>query len=191
MLSTYAAGAVDGWNMATAAGAGADFMADASRLGGAVASVHADLARALGVSTAALPVDRMRERLAVAAASVPELDRYVRGIEQRYDAMAGMSVTVQRVHGDLHLGQVLRTPQTWLLIDFEGEPGQPLGQRRQPDSPLRDIAGMLRSFAYAARQSSPGGASAAWVQRTSAAFCDGYAAGSGFDPRAHAEVLAV
>ncbi len=190
MLSAYAAGSVDGWSMATGFAAGADFDAEAHRLGGAVASVHVDLARALGVSIGVLPVDRMRERLATAAASVPELGRYLGAIEQRYDAMAGTPVTVQRVHGDLHLGQVLRTPQTWLLIDFEGEPGQPLGQRRQPDSPLRDIAGMLRSFAYAARQSSPGGASAAWVQRTSAAFCDGYAAGAGFDPRAHAEVLA-
>lgn len=191
MLSAYAAGSVDGWSMAVGSAAGAGFVAEANRLGDAVASVHADLARALGVSTAALPVDRMRERLAAAAASVPELGRYVRAIEQRYAAVAGRPVTVQRVHGDLHLGQVLRTPQTWLLIDFEGEPGQPLGQRRQPDSPLRDIAGMLRSFAYAAQQSSPGGGSAAWVQRASAAFCEGYAAGSGFDPRADAEVLAV
>lgn len=199
MLSEYAAGSVDGWSMATGLAPGGDFLAEATLVGGAVASVHADLARALGVSTVAVPVDRMRERLRAAAASVPELGRYVRAIEWRYTTVAGRPVTVQRVHGDLHLGQVLRTPQTWLLIDFEGEPGQPLAQRCQPDSPLRDIAGMLRSFAYAARQSSVGGASsewvqrtsAEWVQRTSAAFCDGYAAGSGSDPRADAEVLAV
>jgi maltokinase len=207
MLSEYAAGSVDGWRMATAPDSGADFAAEAGLLGGAVASVHADLARALGVSTGVVPVDRMSERLSAAASSVPELGRYVRAIERRYTTVAGRPVTVQRVHGDLHLGQVLRTPQTWLLIDFEGEPGQPLDQRGQPDSPLRDIAGMLRSFAYAARQSSGGGHSAEWVQRTSAewvqrtsaewvqrtssAFCDGYAAGSGFDPRADAEVLAV
>ena len=191
MLSEYAAGSVDGWRMATAPDSGADFAAEAGLLGGAVASVHADLARALGVSTGVVPVDRMSERLSAAASSVPELGRYVRAIEWRYTTVAGRPVTVQRVHGDLHLGQVLRTPQTWLLIDFEGEPGQPLDQRGQPDSPLRDIAGMLRSFAYAARQSSGGGHSAEWVQRTSSAFCDGYAAGSGFDPRADAEVLAV
>ena len=181
MVTEYAAGAITGWEMATA---GNDFVGESRRIGAAVASVHATLAGELGTATAVLPVETMRARLASALAVVPQLAPYREAIEQRYAESAGAAITVQRIHGDLHLGQVLRTRGTWLLIDFEGEPGQPLSQRRAPDSVLRDVAGMLRSFSYAAHH---------WGADPAAnrsAFCEGYAADAGTDPRQDDSVLA-
>jgi maltokinase len=82
-----------------------------------------------------------------------------------------------RHHGDLHLGQTLRTSDRWMVIDFEGEPARSLIDRRRRRSPLRDVAGMLRSFAYAASavvilrgKEAPAG----WEDRARAEFLDGY-----------------
>lgn len=84
-----------------------------------------------------------------------------------------------RHHGDLHLGQVVLGDHGWVILDFEGEPSRPLQQRRLRHAPLRDVAGMLRSFAYAAathQRADPGALGPGWEPAARAAFLDGYLA---------------
>jgi maltokinase len=181
-----------------------DFAGEAYLLGGASAEMHADLAVAFGTTLiapqqVAILADQMTGKLELARARIPALERYAEKLRAAYADLASLTepVVLQRVHGDYHLGQVLRTQDGWVALDFEGEPAVPLAQRRAPAPALRDVAGMLRSFDYAARHRLLGhrdearlrGPADAWVQRCQAAFCTGYADAGGTDPRTNATLL--
>ncbi len=216
MAQVYLKGATEGWELALtsvrdlyaeadlhADEVGGDFAGEASRLGAATAEVHAALAEAL--PTAALDAkelaglaEAMRSRLDRTVAEVPELEPHAGALRRAFDDLAGLDepVAVQRVHGDFHLGQVMRTLQGWKLLDFEGEPARPLTQRRALEPPVKDLAGMLRSFDYAARHllaDHPVDAQRAyrateWADRNRDAFLTGYHRAGGRDPR-HQPVL--
>jgi maltokinase len=216
ILSSYLRAASDGWSLVAAsvrdlyaeggnaADAGGDFSGEAFRLGEATAEVHRDLAAAFG--TEDLPAEAMSrladqvfDRLDQAIATVPELGQHADLLGAAFADLAKLdgSLRVQRIHGDYHLGQVMRTQTGWVLLDFEGEPATPLAQRRGMAPALRDVAGMLRSFDYAARYqllNHPDSerlhdVAVDWVRRNQAAFCSGYAAAGGIDPSTHGILL--
>ena len=216
LLQPYIKGGTEGWTLALtsirdlyaerdlhAEEVGGDFAPEARRLGSVTAILHADLAQALPsrVATRAeskATAEMLRSRLAEAVSAVPELEPYATGIEAAYAGVASMAkVPVQRIHGDLHLGQCMRTGDGWIVLDFEGEPARPLAERTALMSPLRDVAGMLRSFDYAARHLLAGRPDSnqllyravEWADRNRDAFCDGYAMESGSDPREQAVLL--
>lgn len=194
VLQPFVQGASDGWELALRELAkGEDFSAEARALGRATAEVHTALGRALPtVSLGHLQlqslVDGMTERLEAAAQAVPALQPYAPALRSAFQALADLAAegetwTAQRIHGDLHLGQCLRSPAgEWWLIDFEGEPAKPLAERRMAQPVERDVAGMLRSFDYAAH-SAGGPPATEWAEACRAAYCTGYAEVSGRDPR--------
>src|SRR4051794_17844579 len=128
-------------------------------------------------------IDEQIERLFVDLPSdTPALEPIVHRGEEVRDRLSllshiGSGGKLIRHHGDLHLGQTLLAPDRWIVLDFEGEPARPLLERRRKRSPLRDVAGMLRSFAYAASAAElQRGATApeGWEDRTREAFLAGY-----------------
>jgi len=145
---------------------GSSFVGEAGRLGEVTAELHIALADpSLGGAMQARPIDSATLQV-WAAAMTSDLDSLLASghpllaplAEQRevitahFDALrhASSGGLAIRIHGDYHLGQVLRTDEGWEILDFEGEPDRTVAERRQPSSPLRDVAGMLRSFDYAA-----------------------------------------
>ena len=92
-----------------------------------------------------------KERSAEAEVIARRRDHYIAWVEEIADVIGADGGSRIRTHGDYHLGQVLRTKSdSFVIIDFEGEPTRPLVERREKTSPLRDVAGMLRSLSYAA-----------------------------------------
>ena len=179
VLVDFVPGAREGWELATAevaavtAGGTPTTLLDAAAdLGAAVADLHATLRDTLGTRAAgradraawadgmAAQLDRVlataRERAPADCAVVLQRSDEIRAHLQRLrddDSPAPLT----RTHGDLHLGQVLLDASgTWQILDFEGEPARPLHERRELQAPLRDVAGMLRSFDYAAAVGSGG-----------------------------------
>ena len=161
--------AVDGWSLALdeLVSAPAAFVARLRRLGAVIGGMHAVLASepddpafapekaspdslALLATAVGEESDRVLGTLPDGAAVVPIAGRAgeIREVLEGLTA-AGSVGWLIRTHGDLHLGQLLWSQDDWLVIDFEGEPARPLPERRLKQSPLRDVAGMLRSFAYA------------------------------------------
>jgi maltokinase len=183
---------------------GPSFAEEAHQLGRATAELHADLAAAFGTEQLtkrelADLAAQLTAKLEAAVAAVPELGGYAAKIRDSYAELASltMPVTVQRIHGDYHLGQVLRTEEGWVALDFEGEPLVPMAERTGLYPALRDVAGMLRSFDYAARHQLLGHPDArqlrepadTWVDQCQQAFCAGYARAGGTDPRASSVLL--
>ncbi|MER7204806.1 MULTISPECIES: maltokinase [unclassified Streptomyces] len=190
LLQPYLTGATDGWDLALGElSKGQDFRHEARELGRATAEIHLALAHALPTVTLGRAhtvqlAHSMKDRLDKAVQAVPALHPYAPALHTAFDALAADTTprTAQRVHGDLHLGQCLRSPAgAWSVIDFEGEPSRPLPERRLPHPPARDVAGMLRSFDYAARTSRPWAPD--WARGCRDAYCAGYAQAAGDDPR--------
>jgi maltokinase len=170
MLQKFLRTASDGWDLALvsvrslfaepevhAHDSGGDFAGESARLGEALRDVHVALREHFPSETrpagaAAELAAGMASRLDAALPVVPELEEFAKGLRGAFDEVADLeTLDVQQIHGDLHLGQTLRTSAGWKIVDFEGEPAKPLAERQLPDSPWRDVAGMLRSFDYAAR----------------------------------------
>ncbi len=185
MLQQFLPAAKDGFDLAqeSVRDSAVGFEQDAAQLGVALAEIHGALAAQFptvtyGTEEMAGIKTSMGARLDAARQFAPTLTPYAARLRTAYDALGALSgVSIQRIHGDLHLGQTLRTAEGWKIVDFEGEPAKTLKERQLPDSPWRDVAGMLRSFDYAAHAAlGPGTISGAdWVARNQQSFLSAYA----------------
>lgn len=161
-------------------------------LGRTTAQMHEHIARAMGSASPIAPrelADSLRLRAHWAMDEVSQLETRIEGLRGRVDdALTDVEnldslEAATRIHGDYHLGQVLRetgvpesAEERWFVLDFEGEPLRPLAERSMPDQPMRDVAGMLRSFDYAAAVG--GAADPSWLISMRSSFLEGYAEAS-------------
>jgi maltokinase len=201
LVQDYVAGTIDGWTLAEreldrvlAASAATGAAAWAPAVGAAVAALHLVLA-ADGATATPAQVAQWLAAADALAARAPELLPPAAAAELRAAAprlraaRAGLADApappLARIHGDLHLGQLLlRSGQVW-IVDFEGEPARPVAERRARHTPLRDLATLLRSADHAAhwvrgRRAAAGEPADAvvmrdWIAATRAALLDGYA----------------
>jgi maltokinase len=172
--------------------AGGDFGFEARRLGRITAEMHVALAEAFGTTPgdAAAWADAMEAHLARVRLTGSVDPEAVRAAYGKLRAVADPGPAI-RIHGDYHLGQVMRTDTGWAVLDFEGEPDRPLEERRAPSSAMRDVAGMMRSFHYAAqvglREFGPEAdedlahLAEAWEAHNTTNFLEGYFAAPGVE----------
>jgi predicted trehalose synthase len=193
-LQEYLAGASEGWGLALEDLEG--FLPSVRELGVVTGEMHTALGSDLSDPDFA-PEEPSTENLSLLTATVDEeIERVFvnldfddpalqpiagRGqdVRERLQALShvGTGGKLIRTHGDYHLGQTMLTDRGWVILDFEGEPARSLPERRRKRSPLRDVAGMLRSFAYAAsaaEQQHGATAPEGWEGRAREAFLDGY-----------------
>jgi trehalose synthase-fused probable maltokinase len=198
LLQEYVADGVDGWELALTeiAEAPERFLDRLGRLGEVTGQMHTVLGSDLNdpafapeepsVESLGLLTATVDEEIARVFLSLPEEDERLAPIAGRGEEVreqlrmlthAGSSGRVIRTHGDYHLGQTLVSGNDWVVLDFEGEPARTLAERRRKRSPLRDVAGMLRSFAYAATAAEltrDADVPEDWEERARARFLDGY-----------------
>jgi trehalose synthase-fused probable maltokinase len=198
ILQEYVRNGQDGWELALAeiGEAPEQFLTRLRRLGEVTGDMHTALGsdqsepafapespsiESLGLLTAT--VDEEIERVFLTLSEDDErLEPIIgRGEEVREQLRmlthAGTTGKIIRTHGDYHLGQTLWSDDDWVILDFEGEPARPLVERRRKRSPLRDVAGMLRSFAYIAIaaeivRGTP--APEGWEEQARTQFLEGY-----------------
>ncbi len=198
VLQSFVPEGKDGWELALdeLAETPERFLGRLRRLGQITGEMHTVLGSEQGDPSFS-PEEPSLEALGLLTASIDEeIEQVFLGLPQDVDALApiagrgedvrerlrqrthaGATGRVIRHHGDLHLGQTLLSGDDWLILDFEGEPARSLPERRRKRSPLRDVAGMLRSFAYAASAVQPlRGATAppGWEERARSEFLAGY-----------------
>jgi trehalose synthase-fused probable maltokinase len=179
--------------------AGAALQADIALLGRRTAELHLALSAIAAPGFSAQPVtaddvERWRQR-AIAGATEPRLSSYqellapwrARLADARASGLAGLTGRAQvRIHGDYHLGQVLKTKDDFIIFDFEGEPSRPLDERRRRGCVLQDAAGMLRSLDYAAHTVGV----PAWLPEARKAFLNSYFDAMGTAPLVPADAPA-
>jgi trehalose synthase-fused probable maltokinase len=198
ILQGFLAGAKDGWELALeeVATAPERFIERLGALGEVTGRMHAALGSD-AADPAFAPEDPGPEAISLITATVdeeierifvelPEDDERLAPIVRRGQdvrerlgqlSRIGVGGRLIRTHGDYHLGQVMLTQAGWIVLDFEGEPARSLPERRQKRSPLRDVAGILRSFAYIASGAELLGGTAApegWEEQARSAFLEGY-----------------
>ena len=197
ILQEYLSGARDGWELVLdeLAGGASVVLDQLHALGQVTGEMHSVLGSD-PEDPAFMPEEPSVESLALLTADVdeqiermfrdlPELDALSplagRGqdVRERLQMLShiGAGGRVIRTHGDYHLGQTMLTDRGWVILDFEGEPARPLPERRRKRSPLRDVAGMLRSFSYAAagvRILRGGSPPEDWEERAREQFLNGY-----------------